>query len=115
MKEVRVLMSVEHLLQSQLIEHALRKAPELKVVGQAHTVVDILHQIRVNQPDIWIHSWDQGTSLQAVLSHIDGLCSDLLVIRIAPDEEGGVAQIRVDSIDHLLDLACSRSLQPSIA
>ena len=112
MIKTRIMLSVDHLLQDQLFRSILGSNADIELVGEtccvkANNVVDILLALDANEPHLWIHSWDQGPDLEAVLSHIYQRHSNLIILRVAPDELSGFAQVQIDSTATLLRFAKS--------
>ena len=108
MDKTRILLTVEHQLQSQLLSSLLSSLDRVEIVGEANEVIDILRHIERKKPHIWMHSWEQGPALEAVLSHVGFEQSELAVIRMAPDEVTGFFQVQNNSLADLLRLAQSR-------
>ena len=110
MTTTRVLLTIEQHLDSELLKRALKMQPEVEVVGEAIEVIDCMHQIANTNVDVWLHSWDQGPELEAVLSHVYSVRPDLLVIRVSPNEAAGYFQRQINSIPELLECLSPRQL-----
>ncbi|QEF99669.1 hypothetical protein Mal15_37350 [Stieleria maiorica] len=98
MKSTRILLTIEHQLHAQLLKRFLNSEPEFELVGEAQSVLEILVLINREKPDLWIHSWEQSAALEGVLSHVYGCHPNLSVVRFCPNEQGGCAQIQLDSL-----------------
>lgn len=104
MKSTRVVLSIEPQLHHQLIEHLLSTAAGFEIVGRSTDPVWVLATIARTRPELWIHSWEEGPELQAILSHVYSTAPDIAVVRISPDEAAGFIQMRLSSLSSLLNL-----------
>ena len=107
MENVRVLLSVQQHLHSQLLNYFFKSSEGFELIGEAEEVIDILMMIDAKKPDLWIHSWNQDSLLEGVLSHVYSCHPDLTVVRISPDEITGFAQRPIHSIAGLIEFAQS--------
>jgi chemotaxis response regulator CheB len=107
MNTTRILLSIEHQLQAQLLKRSLESEPGLELIGEANNAVEILMQIEAAKPDLWIHSWEQSPELEGVLSHAYSCQPDLVVVRISPNESSGYAQLQINSLAKLQAFAKS--------
>ncbi len=104
MKNVRVVLTIEHRLQAQLVKQALASYGGYEVVGESTDTVQVMALISQKEPDAWIHSWAEGPELQATLSHLYALHPELTVVRISPDESAGYVQVQIRSLAKLANL-----------
>ncbi|QEG42522.1 helix-turn-helix domain-containing protein [Roseimaritima ulvae] len=106
----RVLLTVDQPLHAQLLKHAFATCPDLELVGEATEVIECMQKMVSKKPHLWIHSWDEGPELQAVLSHVYDSQPSLSVIRISLNEPAGYIQMQVRSLADLLKLATQTRL-----
>jgi hypothetical protein len=105
MSTTRILLSVEARLQAELLDRFLSSVANFEMVGEAHSVIEILMLLDLRKPDLWIHSWEQGPALEGVLSHVYSCCPNLAVVRVAPNEMTGFAEVQINSVANLLKFA----------
>ena len=105
MNLTRVLLSIEHQLQAQLLKNALLSRSDVELVGETKGVVDSLMLIAAKKPDLWIHSWEEGSEPSAAFSHAYSIHPSLAVLRIHPDEPAGFLQFPISSLSQLLEVA----------
>lgn len=101
----RVLLTIEQPLHAHLLKNAFTTCPDLELVGEATEVIECMQMMVSRKPHLWIHSWDEGPDLQAVLSHVYDSQPSLSVIRISPNEPAGYIQMQVHSLADLLKCA----------
>ena len=104
MNLTRVLLSIEHQLQAQLLKNTLLSRDDVELVGETKGLVDSLMLIAAEKPDLWIHSWDESDQPVAALSHAYSIHPELAVIRINPDEPAGFLQLQISSLAQLIDV-----------
>lgn len=109
MTPTRIVLTIDHQLHAQLLKHAFSSSPTLEVVGEATHVIECMILIADKNPHLWIHSWDEGPELEAVLSHVYASHPYLSVIRISPNEPAGYFQTRLNSLSDLLKFAARTS------
>ena len=105
MNPTRVLLSIEQQLHSQLLKNALLSRSDIELVGETKGVVDSLMLIATEKPDLWIHSWAEGSEPSAAFSHAYSIHPHLAVLRIHPDEPAGFLQFHISSLSQLLEVA----------
>ena len=105
MTTTRVLLTIEQRLQSELLKRSLESQPDFELVGEAHDFVDSLTLMAATQPHVWIHSWESGPELEAMLSHVHAQFPDLSIIRINPDEPVGYFHRQASSFSELMQFA----------
>ena len=93
MKTTRVLLGTPDGLQSNV-----------EVVGHVSDPVDTLVAMTRTRPDVWIHSWQEGAELQALLSHVYDFDSSISVIRIDPNDPAGYVQVPLNSMASLMNV-----------
>ncbi len=114
MKKTRVLLGTPEGLQSQLLVEALRDQQDVELVGHVSDPVATLISIARTKPDVWIHGWEEGPELQAMLSHVYSCDSSISVVRIDPNDAAGYVQVPVNSMASLLSfIRQGRQLEPA--
>ena len=101
MRRIRVLSTIEHLMQAQLIRHYLDACEDIEMVAESIDPIEVMALVAQIKPDVWIHSWEEGPQLQATLSHLYALNPALTVVRVNPQESAGYVQVQVSSLDSL--------------
>tara|TARA_R110002049_G_scaffold285698_3_gene466864 strand:+ start:8094 stop:8486 length:393 start_codon:yes stop_codon:yes gene_type:complete len=113
-KKTRVLLGTPEGLQSQLLVEALRDQQDVELVGHVSDPVATLISIARTKPDVWIHGWEEGPELQAMLSHVYSCDSSISVVRIDPNDAAGYVQVPVNSMASLLSfIRQGRQLEPA--
>lgn len=105
MNPTRVLLSIEQQLHAQLLKSALLSRSDVELVGETRGLIDSLMLIAAKKPDLWIHSWEEGSESSAAFSHAYNIHPSLAVLRIHPDEPAGFLQFHISSLSQLLDVA----------
>lgn len=115
MEKVRVLLSVRQQLHAQLLRYFFSSNDGFELIGEAEAAIDILMMLDVHKPNLWIHSWEPGSAIEGMLSHIYVSHPDLSIVRMSPDELTGFAQHPINSIAELMEFALSSGRLPVTA
>ena len=101
-KKTRVLLGTTCGLQSQILVEAMRNECDVELVGHVSDPVATLVTMTRTKPDVWIHSWEEGPELQAMLTHIYSCSPTISVVRIDPNDPAGYGQVPLNSVAGLL-------------
>lgn len=101
-KKTRVLLGTPSGLQTQILVDAMRNHCDVELVGHVSDPVATLVTMAHTKPDVWIHGWEEGPELQAMLTHVYSCNPSMSVVRIDPNDPAGYVQIPVNTMAGLL-------------
>lgn len=101
----KILLSIEPLAYRELLRQSLEHQPKIEIVGESCNYIECLAIIASQQPQIWIHSAEEGPDLKAAVDRAYELSPQLVVARVNPAEPAGYLQIRLTSLADVLGFA----------
>lgn len=108
----KILLSIESLTFRELMRQSLECQPKIEIVGESCNYIECLAIISSHQPQIWIHSAEEGPDLKAAVDRAYELSPQLVVVRVNPEESAGYLQVRLESLADMLGFAERTSAEP---
>lgn len=108
----RVLLSIEQSLSEELVFSLLDQHPEIQIIGKTCNVLEAMAIIVQERPRVWINSWHDHPDYPSILSHVQSLAPNLIIVNLGPNQANYI-QMPVNSWDELIQFTCRVSLSES--